>query len=738
MRLEELFMRLKDEPSTMREIEREMERHIGDADIGPTRKLLDSRTPEMKFYALKIVEHRIRNKKMAGTVPSEEIALMVDAVQATEMDKAAQVFALLGVYEWPANFPHFFSIIIDLLSHKRVVGYKILEKFLYLCNYSQEMNEARKNELKKGCGVMAGAYMPLFDDSMAEYIIPILTESLKIMPRDFDCSVIFKRGAEFPEKTIEFLSDGMDLINIEDVIDLASRMDVSYGMIMCFNMMKNKAPGVHNVSKMYEYVFKGLRKDLLTFSASIEFWTKLFGQKDCGGLASEILTEVISIYLSVDDEQRATIEGEVFGLFNVICKNYPGCVVDFLCLNGNYIGRKLCLHLLKKLFAGVGPVDVPASLVFEDPVLCCALALYRGDVSAVNYIPYFDFCEKEPCKLTIRAMETFPLSEAQIRQVLSKCDIPSKDYANEVIVECLVRLGEEEQLGGTWSRDEMMRMFSYLKKSPGKFVHLAPSYFKVFLEKAPFDRCFAILKMLGSVPDEVVRKIYVDLDLYSFVDLGCFNRDLLGHLRTQTQGPFIQKEAVRFVNEWRVSEDPEDLVACVKSLIQVVGHGIGVSREHGEPYPYIGELVEMLQIDDPTIVKKVSETFNTYTGTFDTRRAVYLFMVAYNSSMVESAHISVASSLTICIRQEDGPKAFTEVLGIDPTTCINLREDVVRSQTRRAQSLVKVFLQDYKGKPLNTLYASDFKIEGQNFLGRAPREEVDFEIGRPFFEDGQL
>lgn len=733
MRLEELFVKLKDDPSAMSEIEREMQIHISNVDISPTRHLFDSKIPEMKFYALKIIEHRVRDKKIAGIVPSDEIRFMVDAIHATDINKAAQVFALLGLYEWPTNFPQFFSIIIDLLSYRNAIGYKILEKFLYLCNYSQEINEARKNELKKGCAVMSGAYMPLFDDSMAEYIIPILTESLKIMSRDFDCSIIFKRGAEFPDKTIEFLSEGMNLVSVEDVIELASEMETSYGMIMCFNSLKNKAPNVNNLNKMYEYIFNGLRKDLLTFSASVEFWTKLFGQNGSVGLSGEILTEVISIYLSVDEEQRAEIEGEVFGLFSVICKNYPGSVVDFLRLNGDHIGRKLSLHLLKKLHNF--PMRVSDNLVFEDPVLCCALAVYRSDASAVNYIQYFDFTEKDPCKLVVKILELFPLSEAQLNQILSKCDVSNKEHANEVIVECLVKLRREEQFSGAWTHDELMRLFFYLKKNPAKFAHLSSSYFKVFVEKAPFDRCFAILRMFGSVPDEVLQKIYTDLDSYSFVDLTCFNRDLLSYLRIQ--GPFIQKEITRSINEWKFSEDPGDLITCVKSLIQVLCHGINRSKELGTPYPYVNELVEMLQIDEPTVVKRVAETFNVYSGSFDTRRAVYLFMLAYNSSTVESAHLQVASSLTICIRQEEGPKAFAEVLGVDARTCTNLREDVLRSQTKRSQNLVKMFLQEYKGKPLNSLYASDFKVEGHNFLKKIPKV-VDFEITRSFFEDGEL
>lgn len=734
MRLEDLFARLREDPSVMAEIEKEIQSCIDSADLTPVRSLMGSRVPEIKFYALKVIEHRVRNKKMAGIVPLEEIELMEVVVQAVDMDKAAQVFALLGVYEWPENFPQFFSIIIDLLSHKNEMGYKVLENFLYLCNYSQEINEERKNELKRGCGVMSNAYMALFDDSMAEHIIPILTESLKMMPRTFDCSIVLRRGAEFPDKTIEFLSDGMKMVNVEDVIEIASKMDISYGMIMCFNSLKDKAPRVRNVRKMYEYVFKGLRKDMITFSAAIEFWTKLFGQKGMEEIVGEVLTEVVTIYLSIDEAQRTEIESEVFGLFNVISKNYGGSVVSFLGANGDCIGRRLALYFLKKLLGSPHPVSVPAGLTFKDPVLCCSLAIYKKDPSAMDYIQYFDLGEKEPCRLVISILEMFPLTSTQLEHLLSRCDVSDKTYTNEVIVECLTRLGREEQFTGKWTHDELMRFFFYLKRSPEKFRHLSDSYYRVFLEKAPFDRCFAILKMLGEVPEEVLRKIYSDMDGYGLIDVSCFNRDLLGYLRNQ--GPFIQKEVVRFVEEWKVSEDPADLIVCVKSLVHLMGHGIAsLSKEYGF-YPYINEMIEILQIDDPTVVKKVSETFNAYAGPFDTCRAAYLLMISYNSGALESAHSSILSSLTICIRQEDGAKSLAEVLGIDESICTNLREDVLKSQPKRAQGLVRAFLQGYKGKPLNSLYASDFKIKGQNFLGKIPKKDIELEIERSFFGDG--
>jgi hypothetical protein len=737
-RLEELLFKLKGDPSVMPEIEYEVGKYINHQDLSPVKALLASNTMETVFYALKVVEQRIKAKKMAGVSLREEVEFMKDTVKEVKTRKSAQVFAMLGLYEWPKEFPAFFSIIIDFLSYGDKMGYMILENFMYLCNYSQEINEERKSELKKGCAMMANAYMPLFDDTMAEHIIPILTESLKMMPKTFDCRIVLRRGAEFPSKTIEFLCDGMGMLDIEDVVELISKMEVCQGVIMCLNGLKDKAPKIRNVCKMYDYVFKGLRKDVYTFGASIEFWTKLFGQGSTPELVAEVLTEVVSIYLSIDEYQRQEVEGEVYGFFNVVCKNYSKCAVEFLSMNGDYIGRKLALHFIKKVFGAPGMelMNDGLALTFKDPVVCCGLAVCKKDISAVEYIRYFDLNEKEPCRLIINILEMFELSDVQLNQILGQCDVKDKTYANDVIAECLMKLGQEEQFCGEWTHDELMRLFFYLKKRPESFQHYANAYFNVFLKREPFDRCFAILRMFGGIPSEVLQKIYHGIDAYLLKDLGHFNRDLLGYI--DEQKPFIRKEVARLVNEWKDIEDPEDHISCTKSLIQAIGHSIAHFKSKHMIYPCIDELIEILQIDDPGVVRKVSETFGICSNNFDTFRAVYLFVMSYNSGALESTHPSIVASLAVCIMQEDGAKAFAEVLGIDLQKCINLREDVLKSPTKRSQALIKVFLQDYKGKPLNSLYANTFKVEGQQFFKKTSKNETsattEFEISRSFFE----
>ena len=70
----------------MPEIKRVVQAYIS---IGQSRSLVRLNTMEMKFYALKILEHRIRNKKMAGVLHKWKQPLCL-------MRQVTQVFAKLG------------------------------------------------------------------------------------------------------------------------------------------------------------------------------------------------------------------------------------------------------------------------------------------------------------------------------------------------------------------------------------------------------------------------------------------------------------------------------------------------------------------------------------------------------------------------------------------------------------------------------------------------------------------
>ncbi|KAK6089841.1 hypothetical protein P3W45_001189 [Vairimorpha bombi] len=743
MKLEKLYQELARNPNVINEIEVEINSLIYSDSLDGTFNLYKSSIPEMKIYALKIMEERLKMKKSNSQNLDPEISAMKVIISTDSSDKTAEVFAKLGIYEWPKNFPDFFQIIIDLISTKQEIGYKILFNFLYLMNYSQEINEGRKSELKKAIGIIYKGYMQLFEDTFALYIIPILTESLKILPKSFDYSIIYRKGHEYPEKTIEFINEMGDALNIEDVIELSSKMPVSVGMLIYFNSLKNKSPNVQNVQKMYEYVYKGLRSSMSTFLISIDFWVKFFCTKDKEQFVDQILTEVLSIFISLDEQQRLEIEGEVYGLFSVLIKNYSENIFTFIRNSGDLLPKRLGLFFIRKLHdqyliilkSGLPTIINFRELVFKDVILNGTVLELDNDSRAVDIIQYLDLSDKDCAKLVIRIIKKFPLSESFINRIVEKSVFTGKENANEVIVECCIKLDRIENFNGTWDHDKYLRFFYYLRRVPMKVSQYSTLYFDEFILKSPFDRCFSILKMLGDFPKEIYEKIYNDIYRYPYEDLNCFNRDLLVYIKIQD--PFIRREVDRILVDWTQLENTDNLILCTKSLLSVLTEGINKSNLLGVPYESIDSLVDLLRIDDSGIVRKISEIFCSYKNRFDVKKALYFFLINYNSSYVEGSHLNVSAAITKCIKEEGGAEAIQEILTDIPyESCKNLRDECLKYNTKRAQTLVRNFLQNFKGRPLNTLYENNFKVREQNFINNGVDKMTggfDFEIDKTYF-----
>lgn len=737
MKLEKLYKELSTNPKVIKDIEIEIDALIKDESLDKTFMLFKSNIVELRIYALKIIEERLKYKKSANLSLDMEISAMKSIILIDTSDKTAEVFAKLGIYEWPKTFIDFFQIIIDLISNKQEMGYKILYNFLYLLNYSQEINDKRKNELKRAVGMIYKGYMQLFEDSFASIIIPILTESLKILPKDFDYSIIYRRGYEFPNKTIEFINDMGNLLNLEDVIELSSKMPVSVGMLIYFSSLKNKAPKTSNVTKMYEYVFKGLRGDLSTFILSIEFWTKFFCLKNQDQFVEQVLTEVLYIFVNLDEQNRLEVESEVYGLYNVLVKNYSAMVFTFIKKNGDLLPKRLCLFFIKKIYDTMQKNNLEGdmkTLVFKNPLLNGTILELSNDVNAVECIQFLDFSDKDSEKLCIRIINKFAVNEFLLNQIIERCIFKDKENANELIVECCIKLGKIETFEEPWDKNKFIRFFYYLKYVPLKVIQYTNSYLKAFIEHSPFDRCFSILKMLNNVPKEVYEKIYEDIFRYPYEDLNCFNRDLL--IFFELQDPFIRREIDRILYDWNILDNTDSLILCTRSLISVFSEGVNKSNTTGMPFNSINSLFDLLRIEDPGIIRKICDVFYSYKGRYDVKKALYFLLVNYNSSHVEASHINISAALTKCIKEEGGAEALNEILsGIPLDNCINLRTECLQYNTKRGQMLVRNFLHNFKGKPLNTLYEDNFKVTEQNFINSDNKKTkgIDFQIDRTFF-----
>lgn len=704
MNFEVLVNQLSKNPNVMPIIEQEIDRLVAHPDLSPLYELQRSSNPAVHIYLCKILELRIR-RKITSLALDEEISFVIQLLQNNQSYHVYKLYSLLGLYCWPTLFPSFFDDIISLLS--TTAGYQILLLFLEMVNSSTDIDDKRRSELKKAIGILSEGLLACFKDEYAEFIIPIFTEFIKIIPMNYDYSIVFRRASEHPEATIEFFSEASNVIDQNKIAEIINQLPVDRAMIQV--LVSYKIKNYEHPEKVYEYIFKCLVDDNDCFITAVDFWQKVFSLKDKTSMLHPVLTAVTNAYLDVDEEAKEETDGTVFGFFSTVAKNYPQESVKFLKQHEMILPIRIISNFLQKIAKSGNFMN---ELKFENRYLNCLVHALREDPNTPVLLNSLDFTDKDSVKLALQIMERFEFSSAQINFILKMCDNGCLG-ANELKVECLIRLGIHETFEGEWNMDKVIKFYYFMRRDRANYLAYKESYYNLFILSSPFDRCFSIVQMIGDIPNYILRNIYEKMDKYSFLDLCCFNTDLLAHLSLEIQRPFIEKEVYRFISEWTAIKDYKEYYQALKSLLNIFSSRIG------EP-GMVNMMLDLVQIDFSIILNRILAIFNNYKGVFDTRKAVYCFITSYNAPNLRDSQAQLAASLTTCLYQPDGPQAFSEIMGLDINKCHDVHNQISKINRKAAQNIVRNLVKDFRGKSLRNLYENEVKVTKQNFLRGKP------------------
>ena len=691
MNIENLVNELSYNPDAMKKIEVEVDKLVSDPSIAPLYALKDSKSPAVTIYVAKVLELRIKARISTFSF-ADEIKFAQQLLLKVQSYHVCEVYATLGLFCWPALMPSFFDDILALFNSK--AGYQILLSFLEKLNSSTDIDDTRRAELKKAMSYIYKDILARLDDNYAEYVIPIHTQLLKIIPKDYDFSVVYRKAAEFPGFAIEFFSEGVNYINQNTVVDLLENMPCDTGLPqVLYNFKTSKL--IH-LEKIYHYSYRCLSS----------FWQKVFSRKGNEAMVDQVLTEVIKAFLSVVEEFKEDIDAQIYGFFSILCKNYPEHCTKFLALNANFIPPRISSNFLQKIAKGENGKNLLSTLNFESAFLNCQVSFLRDDPSTPSLLFNLDFSDNDSVRLAVNIIAKYPFDQNQIMGILKKCENGCLN-ANEICAGCYMQLGMHDSFDGEWDMNKVIRFYYYIKKSPAEYLKYKNSYLSLFLRNAPFDRCFSILEKLDNIPQNILESIYEKIDKYPYIELCCFNNDLLPHL--EQIAPFIQKEVYRFVTEWETVVDYKDYYQAIKSLL-------GVFSSKIESANITDMLIDLMQIDCGIVMVRVLAIFNNYKSTFNTRKALYHLITAYSSPNMSDSQPLLVAALTECMYQPDGSQSFSEVLGLDINKCCEVRAQMAKTNRRSAQNLIRDLLKDLKGKSYNKLFETDFKVTKQNFL----------------------
>lgn len=711
-KLERLAIELQSNPNVIKEIEQEVATLVQEESCTSLFELQSSKVLAVHIFLCKVLEMRIKNK--ANTLAlTDEIQLCTQLLLKTPSFQVCEVYSLLGLYCWPAKMPEFMNTISSILNVE--TGYETLLAFLENVNTNTTIDEKRRTELKKAMSLVYEHIESRFSEQFASFIIPIYTELLKILPKTFDFSLVFKKAATYPDEAISFIVDGFPFIDQNRILQILGSLPADPALIQTLTTVKFQR--LEEPNKLYEYVFRALSDDQICFIPAIDFWQKVFSSKAHAVLFEPVLTAILKEYLSIPEETKEEVDQHIFGLFSILCKNYAYNIAEFLKVNGEHLPVRITANFVQKLSKSEDP-SIIHTLMFTNPYLNCFTNFLKGDQAVQEMIFNLDFNDKESVKLGAMILDKYDFSHQKLMYILNMCENACLN-ANEIKVQCFIKLGMHETFGANWSMNDVIKYFYYLKKLPEEYVTYKDYFYSLFIRNAPFDRCFSIIEKLGKVPDAILQSIYEKMDKYTYTDVCCFNNDLLGYL--EDPKPYIEREVSRFVLEWNKITDHVDYYQALKSLITVFAAKV-------DTYPIVDSLIDLFQIDSSIILSKTLPVFNAYKGNYNVGKAVYYLICLYNLPSSTSSHALISNSLTLCLSREDGPIAFHSILGVDINRCCEVREQILKVNKKTAQNMVRDLIKDFKGKPFNKMFENCNKVTKQDFLPPKVKESNDYSL----------
>lgn len=755
--LKRLLDELRTDSKKIASVEMEVARIIESGGFDTVRDLFCVNDPQLKFYVFVIVEKKMKvlkekNASLGALVRFVEECVYGDTLEVFLQRRLAKIYAQLGIFEWPNTLPSFFNVVIELMASQKLLGYLILENFLYLVRNSFEINEERRSELKRAVILGDKIIIELISrDVFIEETISIYAHLITILPVPvLDFAIVFERGDACVEKTLDLLLEAVatrhnDEKFVESLIKFSTKIEINAKMIECFILAKNSI--YRRNLEMYSYVFKGLGENIYTFASAVQFWTHLFkkgcpshyrdgGQHDnevfFNNLATEVLLEVVRVVLTAERDDLAYLriedmENDILTLFLMISQNYPAANTQFLTKCSASIPRKYASTLIKAN-------KNRRQLDLKDAYLRAYSLFLDEDSSCVGLIEYLDLKDKDTCRLVAQIIRRFDIESDTLRAYFLK--IENNELADEVLVTVALKLGSQElvarTLAGSMDIHKAHRIFYILKHKPEIVLEHVPEFYSFFMRSRAFDRCFAIIgliyKSYGNVPKEIFQKIYADIEGYSVAEVNYFVTDLLIRLDEGLQNPFVEKIFFRLIAEWKDAEEQRELCLATKSFLSVLELLVERHKDTETETKYTSIIIEFLQVPDAIICKRICAFYNKRKFQFDTERMVYYLLTCYNSFELIDQHNEIVGLLVECIKKDDGPTVFGK-FNFDPAECFKIKMLATSNGAKAARTNIREMLGSIKGKPLSQLYQSTMKIQSQNLFRKSEKSErSDFDL----------
>lgn len=682
------------------------------------------------FYLFKIIELKIKTMKdglnsETGLLEINDfIERYISNIFSISQDLppcVVDAYILLALYCWPMHMTNFWTFIENNIYKKNKIGFELLCTLLVEINYSSEIDNKRRYELKKAVSILIEQkLLPIFqiiqpDNDLSEYMIKIYKELLRISSRLIQLPLIFMAAKFYPDAAIDFFVEhGTSNLKLDQVYNVLEFFPPDLGLIETF-FNKN----IVYDSRILKYMYSCI-DNFDTFNAAIVFWTKFFSvQNDtCNIYIKNVLIAIFNTYSLLDDIDKSETETLIFNLLFALCKTYPMHLLEFF--NTSVIENKFIISCLHKISKKEIEMNFLTKIQFSNNYLNAYVLYLNNNPKCIVFLNTLDYNDNEQIKLAISIIEKYNLPNNELIQFYNIIQHIENEYIYELLSVIDYKLNNNVTI--TFNNNvDVIKYFYYLKKDFTYYKNFSSDYIRYFIQYAPFDRCFSIISKLNLPSDDLInilKIIYENIDHYPLIELSCLNNDLLINIKNNSEviNCFIEKETYMLLNAWNNIKDYKTYYNVFKSLLVLIDSEL----RHKQVLNYGNILIDLLYVDYSIITNKIlTILLNNILSkdiqledVIDTKKAVYNLGFCYNLPNLITSQPLISQALTLLLVKDiNGPNIFSEIFNFEINKCVQIKNQIKNMDKKGATNIIKNFIKDFKGQALNKMYKENNKVK---------------------------
>ncbi|ORD94882.1 hypothetical protein ECANGB1_2094 [Enterospora canceri] len=733
MRLLDLINDLSRNPQVIYEIEKEIN-SLANGSIEGVYSLasqIDPSNSVATFYLFKIVETKIRQNKAYNETAQFIEGYLNRAVGSGNPVRPCVIdsYVLLALHCWPTLLTNFIPVIHGALSSQATAsfGLRLLHAFLTEINYSTEIDQKRRSELKKAVSTLDGLGEVVDRSTDSEDVrlaIRIKKELLTMAPKLINFDLVYKEAPSHPNEAVEFFVEaGKSGTDEERLIGLLEHFQPDLNLIDAFFTRANTD------QRVMKYMFRGIGESE-TMVQSLGYWARVLGNEGVpGSVVTGVLEEALTKVKEIEEDEAQEAETALFQVLSAASRSHPATVLGYLVQAESKTESRFVTSCLYKIHKTNPAILADSS--FSGAYLNSYACYLMDDPRCVGLLEQLDYGDKEQTRTAVNVVERFygrTADKAPFGRLYALvCDHLSHSFNYEILAAIDSRLGRHVSIEFN-SPSSAIRYFFYLKADSSHYSQYKEAYLSYFAANCPFDRCFAILSRLGLDEFEsrrILEFVFDQFQTYPFSDICCMNTDLIGR-HPEVADYFIQKEVAHFVEEYDGVRDYKEYYLAARGLL-----GLMETRLRVSPATF-WLLFDLLYIDYAPVVNRilliVNQEFNRASSAksgeshpemgneSNLDRAVYSLMTCYSLPHMLPAQGQIATALAwLLIR---APGSFVRVLRVDSDQVESIRSQIRNMDRRGGVGVVKSYLARYRGRQLHRMYENESKVKEYKIFGK--------------------